>query len=47
MTLECIKPFGHFAPGDTIDVPDGAIFDKEYFTDVAAVVADDENMAGD
>lgn len=32
MTLVCIKPFGRFLPGDEVLVPDGAIFDTEYFT---------------
>lgn len=32
MTLVCITPFGHFKPGDTVTVPDGAVYDRAYFT---------------
>lgn len=31
MTLECIRPFGHSVPGDTVEVPDGATYDAMYF----------------
>jgi hypothetical protein len=31
MTLVCIKPFGHRKPGDEVTVPDGSVFDTEYF----------------
>jgi hypothetical protein len=37
MTLVCIVPFGHFKPGDKVDVPDDAAFDTAYFK-VAEVV---------
>lgn len=31
MQLRCHTPFGNFVPGDTIEVPDGAVFDSAYF----------------
>lgn len=31
MLLECIEPFGNFVPGDTVEVPEGAVFDTFYF----------------
>lgn len=31
MILTCIRPFGNFLPGDQIEVPDGALFDHQYF----------------
>lgn len=30
--LECIKSFGNFEPGDTVLVPDGAVFDTGHFS---------------
>lgn len=36
MTLKNIVPFGNFKPGDTLDVPDGCVFDSFYWTPVAA-----------
>lgn len=31
MILLCRRPFGNFQPGDTLEVPDGAIYDTTYF----------------
>lgn len=31
MTLVCIRPFGHFVPGDKVTVPKDAVFDTAYF----------------
>ena len=31
MQLVCVRPFGNFKPGDEVEVPDGAVFDKFYF----------------
>ena len=31
MILVCIRPFGNFVPGDEVEVPDGAEFDRYYF----------------
>jgi hypothetical protein len=31
MLLVNVRPFGRFAPGDTVEVPDGAVFDHAYF----------------
>ena len=37
MTLENIKPFGRFVPGDTIVIPDGNLFDHAYFRELREV----------
>lgn len=29
--LECTQSFGNFEPGDTVLVPDGAVFDTGHF----------------
>ena len=31
MLLVNIRPFGNFMPGDEVEVPDGALFDRFYF----------------
>ena len=31
MQLICVNAFGNFAPGDEVEVPNGAIFDAAYF----------------
>lgn len=31
MTLICVKPFGNFTPGDTVEVPAKAVYDETYF----------------
>lgn len=31
MQLKCVRPFGNFKPGDSVEVPDGAVFDTFYF----------------
>jgi hypothetical protein len=32
--LECVKEFGNFEPGDTVEVPEGAVFDTAHFVRV-------------
>jgi hypothetical protein len=34
--LKCKEAFGNFVPGDELDVPDGAIYDKAFFGEVPA-----------
>jgi hypothetical protein len=29
--LECIRAFGNVKPGETVEVPEGAVFDTFYF----------------
>ena len=36
MFLTCLRPFGNFTPGDTVEVPDNAVFDTAYFSDEKA-----------
>ena len=36
MILVCTKPFGNFKPGDEVEVPDGAVFDRTYFEEKPA-----------
>lgn len=36
MLIRCVRAFGNFQPGDEVEVPDGAIFDRAYFTQAEA-----------
>lgn len=31
MFIRCVQRFGNFAPGDELEVSDGAVFDETYF----------------
>lgn len=31
MLLRCHTAFGNFVPGDELEVPDGAVYDRAYF----------------
>jgi len=31
MQIKCVRPFGNFKPGDSVEVPDGAAFDTYHF----------------
>lgn len=48
MQLRCKNAFGNFTPGQTVEVPDGAVFDTAYFeldepvTEEAPEVAEEE-----
>ena len=33
MILRCVRPFGNFAEGDEVEVPDGAAFDRTHFAE--------------
>ena len=37
MIIKNIRPFGRFVPGDTIEIPDGTIFDTGYFVEEVKV----------
>jgi hypothetical protein len=37
MLIENIRPFGNFTPGQTLEIPDGAIFDRAYWVHVVEV----------
>jgi len=37
MTIENIKAFGRFVPGDTLEIPDGNVFDHAYFREMREV----------
>jgi hypothetical protein len=42
MKIICIRPFGHFQPGDALTVPDDALYDSEYFERADDDKKDDE-----
>lgn len=42
MLLCCKDAFGNFEPGDTVEVPDGAVFDRAHFEEVADAKAEPE-----
>ena len=35
MVLKNVVAFGNFKPGDTLTVPDGAVYDKSYWVEDA------------
>ena len=43
MILVCVHAFGNFEPGDEVEVPDDANFDRAYFEARPASEADKEN----
>jgi len=47
MDLVCTHEFGNFKPGDTVAVPDGALFDGSYFDKAAVADADVKSATDD
>jgi hypothetical protein len=49
MLLVNVRPFGRFAPGETVEVPDGVAFDHVYFerAEEPAPVEDESPVEGD
>jgi hypothetical protein len=42
MILRCRRAFGNFLEGDTVEVPEGAVFDEYFFERVTASEGDDD-----
>jgi hypothetical protein len=47
MKLKNKVPFGNFVPGDEVEVPDGALYDKEFFEEVQDPAEDISRLEND